>query len=78
MPTSLPERTKPDGQPSLRKLAAMSVVYGTVLVVFVGLIAYDARVATWISEAAQAEFSSSNETVALQPVKLAVQKAVIK
>ena len=78
MPTSLPERIYPDRQTSLREIAAICVGYGAVLVVFACLIAYDARVVTWVSEAAQTEFSSSNEPVVPQPVKLAVQKAVIK
>lgn len=77
MPTSLPER-QPDSQLSLRKIAAICIGYGAVLVVFAGLIAYDPRVVTWVSDAALAEFSSSAEPVAPQPVKLAVQKAIIQ
>jgi hypothetical protein len=53
-------------------------VYSAVLILFTGLIAYDVRVAIWISEAAQAEFSSTNEMDAPPPVKLAAQKTAIR
>ena len=77
MPTSLPERSQADHPSSLREIAAICIGCGAVLVLFAGLAAYDARVITWVSKAAQAEFSGSNEPV-LQPVQLAVQKAAIK
>jgi hypothetical protein len=62
--TSLPERSQPDRLPSRREIAAICVGYSAVLVVFAGLIAYDVRVITWVSEAAQAEAASSNSPVA--------------
>ena len=58
MPTSLPERSQPNLPLSLREIATICVGYGAVLVVFAGLVAYDARVISWISEAAQAEFAN--------------------
>jgi hypothetical protein len=77
MPTSLPERSQADRPSSLREIAAICIGCGAVLVLFAGLAAYDARVITWVSKAAQAEFSGSIEPDP-QPVQLAVQKAVIK
>lgn len=54
------------------------VGYGAVLVVFAYLIAYDARVMTWVSDAAQAEFANSIEPASPKPVQVAVKKALVK
>ena len=78
MPTSLPERIPPDRPVSQREILGICFGYGAVLLVFACLIAYDARVITWVSDAAQAEFGSSVEPTAAKPVLLAVQKTVIK
>jgi len=74
MPTSLPERSRSDLPPSRREIVAICIGCGAVLVVLAGLIGYDARVIIWVSDAAQAEFVSSDSTVASQPVQLAVRK----
>ena len=77
MPTSLPKRSQSDFSPSRREIVAVCIGCGAVLVILAGLIAYDARVIIWVSDAAQAEFVSSDPAVTSQPVQLAVRKASI-
>jgi hypothetical protein len=78
MPTSLPERSQSDLPPSRREIVAICISCGAVLVVLAGLIVYDARVIIWVSDAAQAEFVSSDPTVASQPVQLGGAKSSLK
>ena len=70
-------RSQPDLPPSRREITAVCIGCCAILVAFAGLIAYDARVISWVSDAAQAEFVTPNPTVVSQPVQLAVRKAII-
>jgi hypothetical protein len=71
MPTSMKELDRTYRRTYRRVITGALVIYGTSLLVVLSLLFGNPKIATWISDAAQAEFVAASAPPAPEPLRLA-------